>query len=75
MENANTEENENTTAKEDEQESFFEKCFVAIICCPLACWYICMNGLSGGALTGGESCTKTCLRTLCPCCCKINVEP
>ena len=75
MENANTEENENTTAEEEEHESIFAKCCLAIICCPVACWVLCMNEISGGALTGGDSCTKSFLRT--GCCCEecTKIEP
>ena len=69
MESANIEEKYNETV---EEENICVQCCLAIICCPVACWVLCMNEITGGALTAGNTATKSILGCLCPCWYKRN---
>ena len=61
---------ENTTDQEDDKESIclLCQCLACIACWPcVLCWVLCMNEISGGALTAGNTTTKKIAKFLCPC--------
>ena len=61
---------ENTTDHEDDKEfiCWFFQCLACFACWPcVICGVLCMNEISGGALTAGNTTTKKIVRCLCPC--------
>ena len=61
---------ENTTDHEDDKEfiCWFFQCLACFACWPcVICGVLCMNEISGGAWTAGNTTTKKIVKCLCPC--------